>query len=90
MLSENELTILYEQSFKSRKLLEKYEKCGCGFCLRIFRLSQIIEWTDDDSTAICPYCGIDSIFPIGEVDIGVIVDIDIDVLKELRSLAFSI
>jgi len=50
------------------------EKCGCFYCLKIFNPSEIVEWIEDTSgTAICPYCGIDSIigessgYPITEV-----------------------
>lgn len=45
--------------------------CGCFYCGRIFHPSEITEWitADDpcgkDGTAICPYCGIDSV--IGEI-----------------------
>lgn len=40
--------------------------CGCFYCGKIFEPSQIEEWIEDseDNTALCPYCGIDSI--IGE------------------------
>jgi hypothetical protein len=40
------------------------EKCGCFYCLKIFSPAEISEWWDDGNTAICPYCGIDSV--IGE------------------------
>jgi len=39
--------------------------CGCFHCLEIFNPKLIKDWIPDESgTAICPYCGIDSI--IGE------------------------
>ena len=42
--------------------LLKDKKCGCFYCLHIFSPSEIIEWIKDiDGTAICPYCGIDSV-----------------------------
>lgn len=50
--------------------LEKDRKCGCFNCLTIFTPSEIDEWIiadnmcDKRGTAICPYCGIDSV--IGE------------------------
>lgn len=47
--------------------------CGCFYCGKIFNPSEITEWVKDISgTAICPYCGIDSVigessgFPITE------------------------
>lgn len=50
--------------------LKKDTVCGCFYCLRIFNPSEIEEWIIDDNpcdsegTALCPYCGIDSV--IGE------------------------
>ena len=39
--------------------------CGCFYCMEIFDPAIIENWILDTSgTAICPYCGIDSI--IGE------------------------
>jgi len=39
--------------------------CGCFHCLKIFSPQEIEEWIEDEKgTAICPYCGIDSV--IGE------------------------
>jgi RimJ/RimL family protein N-acetyltransferase len=50
--------------------LEKDSICGCFYCGRIFDPAEIDEWLIDDNpcdrlgTALCPYCGIDSV--IGE------------------------
>lgn len=39
--------------------------CGCFYCIKIFDPQKITAWVPDISgTAICPYCGIDSV--IGE------------------------
>lgn len=41
--------------------------CGCFYCLEKFTPDKIEEWVDPDEasglgqTAICPYCGIDSV-----------------------------
>lgn len=37
--------------------------CGCFYCMRTFSPKEIKDWVNDgeDYTAICPYCGIDSI-----------------------------
>ena len=49
----------------NKPMLIKDKKCGCFFCLSIFEPSEIHEWIKDtDGTALCPYCGIDSV--IGE------------------------
>ncbi len=52
-------------SANHKEALLKDKKCGCFYCLKIFDPNEINEWIEDVSgTAICPYCGIDSI--IGE------------------------
>jgi hypothetical protein len=41
---------------------EASDRCGCFYCLAIFPPSRIDEWVDDeDGTAPCPECGIDSV-----------------------------
>jgi hypothetical protein len=42
--------------------LEQDEICGCFYCMEIFSPREINFWIDDTSgTAVCPYCGIDSV-----------------------------
>lgn len=45
----------------NRKQLSKTKLCGCFYCLKMFDPKLIVTWCDDDQTAICPFCGIDSI-----------------------------
>lgn len=45
----------------NRKELEKSSKCGCFYCLKIYDSKEIVNWTDGGSTAVCPYCGVDSV-----------------------------
>lgn len=48
-------------------------KCGCFYCQRIFQPSIIEDWTNDDTTALCPFCGMDAVlgdasgFPISKI-----------------------
>lgn len=46
---------------RQRNALESSEWAACFFCERFFQPNEVEEWTDNDSTAICPYCGIDSV-----------------------------
>jgi ssDNA-binding Zn-finger/Zn-ribbon topoisomerase 1 len=48
------------------KQLEHTGQAGCFYCLRIFPVKEIEDWTDDKQTAICPKCGIDSVVPVTE------------------------
>ena len=51
----------HDHSFKSRAELEKSELCGCFYCEKTFSPAAIAEWIDDGQTAMCPFCGIDSV-----------------------------
>lgn len=55
----------HEWSSYHRETLRNSKVCGCFYCLEIFPSSEIENWTDDDDTALCPKCGIDSV--IGSV-----------------------
>ncbi|MCI0692569.1 cytoplasmic protein [candidate division KSB1 bacterium] len=46
---------------RHRKEILASENCGCFYCLRIFPPAEIEDWIDDDDTALCPKCGIDSV-----------------------------
>jgi NAD-dependent SIR2 family protein deacetylase len=35
--------------------------CGCFHCFATFSPSDVSEWTDQEDTALCPKCGIDSV-----------------------------
>lgn len=54
----------------NKPALEKDELCGCFYCLKVFSPKEITEYLqyddipiDKDGTALCPYCGIDSVLP---------------------------
>lgn len=54
-----------EHTTNNRKELNASSKCGCYYCLSIFKPSEIVEWItpeDLDEFPMCPYCGIDSVF----------------------------
>ena len=62
---EDRLEYAHQFSRNNKKGLLGDKNCGCFYCLEIFEPHQITEWlTDSKNTAICPYCGIDSV--IGE------------------------
>ena len=62
----------HKYSIHNKKYLLQDSKCGCFFCLEIFDPKEITSWIDQEDTAMCPYCDIDSIigestgFPITE------------------------
>ena len=59
---DSKLIASHKFCVNNKPMLMKNEKCGCFYCLEIFHSSEIREWIQDTSgTAICPYCGVDSI-----------------------------
>ena len=60
-VDEAELKRLHKVSIHHRERIERSDKCGCFQCLGIYAPTEITEWVDDGQTAICPYCGIDSV-----------------------------
>lgn len=66
--SKELLHAAHKISYANKTRLSGSQKCGCFYCLRFFSSEDIVDWSVDkpDWTAICPYCGIDSV--IGEND----------------------
>jgi hypothetical protein len=67
------LQAAHRHCINHRKELERSDVCGCFYCCRTFTATAVEDWVDDDDgTAICPYCGIDSVlgsasgYPVGE------------------------
>ena len=60
----------HEFSSNHMPQLKKDKICGCFCCLEIFSPDEITNWIiggsgiDENGTAICPYCSVDSV--IGE------------------------
>lgn len=79
----------HEYSNNNKSELVRDPVCGCFYCLRIFKPSEIKEWILEDNdcdhrgTAICPYCGIDAV--VGESSGDPITD---EFLSEMHSAWF--
>lgn len=71
-------------SFKNRTEINESSVCGCYYCLAMFTPNTITEWTDNDLTALCPFCGIDSV--VGSQNTS----IDINTLQLLKEKWFSV
>ncbi|HEY1939669.1 MAG TPA: hypothetical protein VGJ33_17195 [Candidatus Angelobacter sp.] len=55
------LETAHKHSFKNRDEIDKSTHCGCFYCEKNFPPAEIWEWVDDEQTAMCPFCGIDSV-----------------------------
>lgn len=74
----DEMIQAHEYSNNNKPYLKEDKVCGCFDCCKIFSPDEIEEYIEEDNdcdregTAICPYCGIDSVigegsgFPITE------------------------
>lgn len=56
-----DIVLAHKFSSRHREAIMKSQKCGCFYCLNIFDKNQIGHWVDEEQTAICPKCGIDSV-----------------------------
>ena len=59
------LSRIHDYSFENYRKIKSVKRCGCFYCNRIFDTEKIHEWIDDENgqTAVCPFCGIDSVIP---------------------------
>lgn len=48
-------------TIKNKKSIEESEFAGCCKCLNIFSTKDIINWTDNFETALCPFCNEDCV-----------------------------
>ena len=63
----NDVIKAHEYSSYNYEAFRNDTACGCFYCGKIFSYAEINDWTpepDGSKTALCPYCGIDSV--IGE------------------------
>ena len=61
MQTISSLVAAHKHSANHREELENSKVCGCFFCTETYNVTAIKEWIDEDTTAICPRCGIDSV-----------------------------
>ena len=63
--TEEYLTNAHKHSAANKEAILLSEYCGCFYCFQVFPPDEIINWAEDENgngdTAICSYCGIDSV-----------------------------
>ena len=57
------LRAAHRHSSNHRDAVLASEVCACFYCLAHFAPAEIQDWVDDDQTALCARCGIDSVLP---------------------------
>lgn len=48
---------------KNKAAAEHSSYCGCYHCLAVFPAKEITNWTDGQTTALCPKCSVDAVLP---------------------------
>lgn len=73
--SESELKRIHKFSSNHKKAISKSAFCGCFYCLQVFPSNEVVEWIvdpqdDDNATAECPKCSIDTVIGDDSVEIS--------------------
>lgn len=63
-MNTNEIITAHEHCTHHKEDIKRSSLCGCFYCLQTFTSETISVWIDEGTTALCPYCGVDSV--IGE------------------------
>ena len=86
-LTEKELCTYWHQfSISNKQSILSSKKCGCFFCKNIFESDLVSESYINDKngeTAICPFCGVDSLLPDSRVELS------LELLEEMHSEWFE-
>ncbi len=68
------IIVSHKRSTNNKEEIIQSTKCACFCCLLIFLPSDIFKWIDNEQTAICPNCGVDSVlgdesgYPITDIN----------------------
>ena len=55
------LTDAHSHSSNNVEEIKGSALCGCFYCRKVFAPKEVKEFIDNGQTALCPYCGIDSV-----------------------------
>lgn len=48
-------------AMKNKERIKDSDNLGCYYCQKTFSYREIKEWTDNTTTALCPYCNVDAV-----------------------------
>lgn len=85
MLTQEQIKLASKLSFNNYNRLLDSKICGCYFCLSIYSPKEVFEFSGGtDTSALCAYCGIDSILPENPE-----IELTKENLKQLQEYWFS-
>lgn len=59
--NDDSLHAAYLHTMRNRDEIKRSDTCCCIGCLRLFQSMEVVEYVDRGHTAICPYCGADTV-----------------------------
>ena len=62
-LDKMKLEKLHSYASNNKKMIEESEYCYCFHCMKKMNSNEITNYLENENTALCPYCSIDSIIP---------------------------
>ncbi|WPP52417.1 hypothetical protein [Catalinimonas niigatensis] len=81
-MNKKELELAINFATSNQQDLMKSDKAGCYYCRKIYPASEVKEFLEEEATALCPKCGIDSVLP------DYVYDLSINNLRELHQFWF--
>ena len=62
---------ILQLSIQNRILgVERSQQCGCFCCGAVFPANIVVDYVDDNRTALCPRCNIDSVLPDAWIELS--------------------
>jgi hypothetical protein len=63
MTSKIDVILLHEYCNNNKKTIATSKLCGCFYCCEIYSSQEVHEYVDNNTCALCPKCGTDSVLP---------------------------
>ena len=61
---KQEITLAPTWAINNKKSITSYKEVGCYHCLSVYSPKEITEFTDNNTTVICPKCHCDCVIPV--------------------------
>ena len=60
-MKQNDMEKIYRHSKNNIAEISKSKICECFYCKKIFAPNEIKNRLENENTALCPYCSVDSV-----------------------------
>lgn len=59
----NQIDQAIKYATNNKQPLSEGGLAGCYYCLNIYPANEVVDFIEQEKTALCPKCGIDSVLP---------------------------